>query len=270
MDEYVRWLHLHETGGRIVNGWQRLVRSLIGGILVLTFSGCGPSAENQAELHYRLKVEVETPQGLRSGSSVIWVKAVRNPSWVNPEGRGIRALFRGEAVSIDLPNGRTLFALLRSVSGNRDAPAEWPVTSFDDILDPQEDFVDNVKQLSQITRSDIMRPLPKTEHISPNGGEDIPVLPLLVTFKDINDPGSVVRVDADDLAASFGAGYQLKAITAEISSGPVTKGIEKKLGWLNSTKGALLNVDIANYPPLGVPLPFAANIVDSDFKTGRK
>jgi len=121
-----------------VNGWQRLVRSLIGGILVLTFSGCGPSAENQAELHYRLKVEVETPQGLRSGSSVIWVKAVRNPSWVNPEGRGVRTLFRGEAVSIDLPNGRTLFALLRSVSGNRDAPAEWPVMSLDGVTGQEQ------------------------------------------------------------------------------------------------------------------------------------
>ena len=251
-------------------GRQRFVGSLICGILVLILSGCGPSAEDQAELHYRLKVEVDTPQGVRSGSSVIWVKAVRNPNWVNPEGRGIRTLFRGEAVAIDLPNGRTLFALLRSVSGNRDAPAEWPVTSFDDILDPQADFVDNVKQLSQVTRSDVMRPLPKTEYTLPNGGEDIPVLPLLVTFKNINDPGSVVRVDADDLAASFGAGYRLKAITAEISSGPVTTGIEKKLDWLNSTRGALLNVDIADYPPQGVPLPFAANIVVNDFIAGRK
>lgn len=178
--------------------WQRFVSSLICAILVLTLSGCGPSAEDQAELHYRLKVEVETPQGLRSGSSVIWVKAVRNPNWTNTEGRGNRAQFRGEAVAIDLPNGRTLFALLRTESGNIDAPADWLVTSFNDILDPQADFVDNVKQLSQITRSDVMRPLPKTEHVLPNGGEDIPALPLLVTFKDINDPRSVVRVDSDD------------------------------------------------------------------------
>jgi hypothetical protein len=268
MEECAQWPHVDETGGRIVIGRQRFVGSLICGLLVLALSGCGPSAEDRAELYYRLKVEVETPQGLRTGSSVIWVKAVRNPNWVNPEGRGIRTRFRGEAVAIDLPNGRTIFALLRTVGGNRDAPAEWPVTSFGNILDPQADFVDDVKQLSQITRSGVMRPLPKTEHVLPNGGDDIPALPLLVTFKDKNDPGSIVPVDSDDLAASFGAGYRLKAITAEISSGPVTTGIAKKLDWLNSTKGALLNVDIADYPPLGVPLPFAANIVDSDFKAG--
>lgn len=227
-------------------GLQRFVSLLVGGILVLTLSGCGPSAEDQAELHYLLKVEVETPQGPRSGSGVIWVKAVRNPNWVNPEGRGIRTRYRGEAVAIDLPNGRTLFALLRTVSGNMDAPAEWPVTSFNDILDRQADFVDAVKQLSQITRSDVVRPLAKTEHILPNGGEDIPALPLLVTFKDINDPRSVVWVDSDDLAASFGAGYRLKAITVEISSGPVTTGIEKKLGWLPQYYDKMLDGDRLN------------------------
>ncbi len=240
-------------------GRQRLVRSLICGILVLTISGCGPFAEDQAELHYRLKVEVETPQGLRSGSSVIWVRAVRNPDWVNPEARGIRTKYRGEAVAIDLPNGRTLFALLRTVSGNTDAPADWPVTSFDDILDRQADFVDSVKQLSQITRSGVMRPLPKTEHILPNGGEDIPALPLLVTFKDTNDPGSVVRVDSDDLAASFGAGYRLKAITAEISSGPVTTGIEKRLGWLSQSDDGGLDptMGVTAKPTLAQQLGFS-------------
>jgi hypothetical protein len=216
------------------------------GIALLALAACGPSAEDRAELHYRLKVEVETPQGLRSGSSVIWVKAVRNPNWVNPEGRGIRTRYRGEAVAIDLPNGKTLFALLRTESGNVDAPAEWPVRSFADILDRQADFVADVKQLSRTTTSGAVRPLPKTEHVLPNGGQDIPALPLLVTFKDINDPKSVERVDSDDLAASFGAGYRLKAITAQISGGPVTTGIEKKLGWLPQYYDKMLDGDQLN------------------------
>jgi hypothetical protein len=52
---------------------------------------------------------------------------------------------------------------------------------------------------------------------------------MLVTFKDIADPTSVVLVDPDDLAASFGAGYRLKAITVQVTDKPVTVGIEKRL-----------------------------------------
>jgi hypothetical protein len=210
--------------------------SMLAGTALFALWGCAPSGNDKAELHYRLTVEVETPQGVRSGSSVIWVQAVRNPNWVNPEGRGIRTKYRGEAVAVDLPNGMTLFALLRSESGDVDAPADWPVTSFRDILSEDADFVDDVRQLSGLGGSENVdpRPLPRTEHILPNGGQNIPALPLLVIFKDINDPKSVTRVAQDDLAASFGAGYRLKAITVKISQGPVTTGIEKKLAWLDN------------------------------------
>ncbi len=67
-------------------------------------------------------------------------------------------------------------------------------------------------------------------------------LPILVRFRDINDPTSVERVDPDNLAASFGPGVTLVNASIEIvSSGfwpfralglsgtPVTTGIEKRL-----------------------------------------
>ena len=43
--------------------------------------------------------------------------------------------------------------------------------------------------------------------------------PLMVTFADVDDPTSVQRVDPDDLAATFGAGVRLKAVTLEIVDG---------------------------------------------------
>ncbi|MCP4082076.1 MAG: hypothetical protein GY743_17720, partial [Planctomycetaceae bacterium] len=56
-------------------------------------------------------------------------------------------------------------------------------------------------------------------------------LPLLVTFTDINDPASVVRVDPYDLEKYFGTGVKLKAVTLEIAGEPVTRGeVEKVLG----------------------------------------
>jgi hypothetical protein len=66
------------------------------------------------------------------------------------------------------------------------------------------------------------------------GPIDIPLgaLPLLVRFRDLNDPTTVERVDPFDLAGSFGAGVKIKRATIEITNAPVTTGIEQKLPWL--------------------------------------
>lgn len=60
-------------------------------------------------------------------------------------------------------------------------------------------------------------------------------LPLMVTFADIVDSKTVNRVDPDDLAASFGAGVRLKAVTLTVAEEPVTEGkVEAVLGWLGT------------------------------------
>ena len=66
------------------------------------------------------------------------------------------------------------------------------------------------------------------------GPVDVPIgaLPLLVRFRDLNDPATVERVDPFDLAASFGPGVKLQRATIEITNDPVTTGIEQKLPWL--------------------------------------
>lgn len=63
---------------------------------------------------YRLTVEVETPEGLRTGSSVIEVDTRQTRFALNPSAAGVSERVRGEAVAVDLPGRRTLFALLRS------------------------------------------------------------------------------------------------------------------------------------------------------------
>jgi hypothetical protein len=57
--------------------------------------------------------------------------------------------------------------------------------------------------------------------------------PLLVTFTDLADPKTVRRIDPGNLAASFGPGYVLKAITLEITDEKTSGGrIENILRWL--------------------------------------
>lgn len=57
--------------------------------------------------------------------------------------------------------------------------------------------------------------------------------PRLVRFRDIADPMSVEKVDADDLPASFGEGYAIKRITAQITDEKVTDEISARISWLS-------------------------------------
>jgi len=68
--------------------------------------------------------------------------------------------------------------------------------------------------------------------LKPKGDTPIESMPLLVRFRDPNDPKTVERVDPNDLAASFGAGVKLTRATVEITDDPLTTGIEKRLPWL--------------------------------------
>ncbi len=172
-----------------------------------------------ARYRYRMTVEVDTPQGLRSGSSV---REISSGLQTVP-GRGSMPMtkFKGEAVAIDLPNGRTLFALLdESIN----------MTS---IFEPDdrtaELFVANVAKLARRDQRGRTVVLPPDQY------------PRLVTFGDINDPISVQAVDPANLAASFGAGMRLKRFTVEITDDPVTDGVEKRLRWLPGLHGSYLD-----------------------------
>jgi hypothetical protein len=80
-----------------------------------------------------------------------------------------------------------------------------------------------------------------------SGKRELPLasLPMLVRFRDLNDPKTVEKVDPLDISKSFGTGARLVRATLEIvpmgvwplnsfgiTGEPVTSAIEKKLPWL--------------------------------------
>jgi hypothetical protein len=202
-------------------------------VAALVASGC---TERSLPYHYKLTVEVETPEGLRSGSSVM---AVRMPNYL----KGTEALggsgpsARGEAVAVDLPNGKVLFALLPS-----DADVDWAGTvHMKSTGRKQDDFPDKKKFRERLRNS--RETFPVTRWVEQWGGEKVDNYPIMVTFEDIKDPKSVKRVNPDDLVASFGAGYKLKAITVLGTDQPVTTGLEKRLGWLSKYPEPRLDPD---------------------------
>lgn len=216
---------------------------------------------------YRLTVEVDTPQGVRRGSSVIEVNVRVASQWEIPSPGALSFRTQGEAVAVDLPGGRTLFALLRSErSVDWAAGALFRVTPRipyrpDQPLPPP--WNDEFHQRYRMMLAD--RSLHVLVPNDPPVGSPITRIdyPMLVTFTDINDPRTVARVDPANLAASFGAGYRLNRITVQLTDDPVTTGIERRLGWLGEYPEPSLNPQHSLYD-----FSVSATVTHGDFRRG--
>ncbi len=183
--------------------------------------GCSGSP---IQMRYRLAVELETPQGLRRGSSVVEVTKV--------EGSGIpdtavRSSFRGEAVALELPGG-TLFALLSSME-DADYGADLPtrvILPRTPKTVPRQSWRERVL-LVQATKGVI----------------DVPerLWPMFVTFADIREPTSVRRVYPEIMAPEFGQGYRIRRVTIEMTDAEITVGIRRLLPWLDAYAGKHLD-----------------------------
>jgi hypothetical protein len=183
-------------------------------VVFLVLSSLGLSGCGSYDWHQKLTVEVETPDGVKSGSAVTEVSWWENRFF--KDGGVLQSAIKGEAAVVDLGNGRYLFALLSHANDSRYMAGLAPriVTDRDKL----------VWSLEAITRAKALsgRLVVPPKHF-----------PMLVTFTDINDPKSVKKVDPANLGATFGMSYALKSITLEITDEPVTEGTVKSvLGWL--------------------------------------
>jgi hypothetical protein len=192
---------------------RRGVLGLLAGAATFVLSGCGFFGGNS--YRFKMTVEVDTPQGMKSGSSVY---AVMGSSFTD---------VRGEALMVDLPDGKMLFALLRraNATGGNDNLAQLSMRALDPAYNGAA--IESAKRIAS------------SDGITSPGAARAEDNPLLVTFADINDPTSVTRVDPADLAASLGAG--LKRIMVEVTDEDVTVGIQKKFPWWEKLKNRHLD-----------------------------
>lgn len=236
----------------------------LGAVAILP--ACNASGHELPTYRYRLTVEVDTPEGLKSGSSVIEVRTELAGKVKLPDANGLRIEFKGEAVAVDLGPRGVLFALLRSESS-----VSWAGGVMERVTPPPpaatkvryakwharmlaNKGVHALHRISPFTLQPWERPKP----------DDPPKdYPMLVRFGDITDPKTVERVNPDDLAASFGSGVKLRRITVELTDDPVTTGIEKRLEWLSRHPEPSLN-------PSHGPTDFSisATLHHGDFRYG--
>ncbi|MGQ2968914.1 MAG: hypothetical protein ACT6RF_09220 [Allorhizobium sp.] len=185
-----------------------MLRILVALALCLPIAGCDLFGFHDWEWHQKLTVSVMTPEGLKTGSAVVSVNVYDRPSWWGLgdfRGAGASSL-SGEAVTVDLGNGRYLFALLSNYSHET----------------ARETFISKEEQPR--TKADVIAVYDRLEKMRGSRELAREHYPLLVTLDDIRDPASVRRVDPGNLSASFGPGYRLNAITLSITDESVTRG----------------------------------------------
>ena len=176
---------------------------------------------------YRLTVEVETPEGIKSASGVMAVHPDRSYS------RGGKTNTKGDAVFVDLGGGKNLLALLAHI----DKSVELDEINYV-ALRAYKAAGQNVS-FNQMNRLTGTVPVKGT------------VIPVLVSFADPTDPGTAQVVSPDNIEAALGKGIRLRGISAEVVPNgvwpldfggalgdPVTRGIEAKLPWLNGADNA--------------------------------
>ena len=170
----------------------------------------------------KVTVRVDTPGGLRTGSSVHKVSVTHhtNDFLVGlANGHSLTSGMRGEAVVVDVrpdaPPGepRYLFLLL----------GEPPYRLAQHAIRPGRDASSYRAQPNQ-KRLSVGESF--SQIVNAEGSHPVPVyrLPLMVTFRDVADPTSVMRVEPDQLAATFGPGVRLDAVTLEVVDEEVAQG----------------------------------------------
>jgi hypothetical protein len=169
---------------------------------------------------YRLTLEVETPEGLKTGSGVVSVHPDRGYS------RHGHTTTRGDAVFVDLGGGKNLVALMAHIDSTVD--------------------LDGMNYLALRAYKAAGRNVSFNEMSRMTGAVPVTgaLIPVLVTFADVRDPATIRTVSSEAVAA-FGNGFRLHDIHAEVVPNglwpldfggplgePVTRGLETKLPWL--------------------------------------
>ncbi len=199
-------------------------------LLVLIFSGIALvmaadklKGDKVYSWRYKMTVEIETPEGIKTGSSVreVIVHFIPNPS--APSGYNNYVDMKGEAVVVDLGQKGKFFAVQNYQDHAR------PFYLFDG---PPGRTLEGAAFYSQLrAKADI----------------DPKDYPMFVTFEDMNDPLSVRFVYGNNANGPnqdppysfqnnfekiYGPGYKLKNVTIEMTDEPVIYKIKPLLPWL--------------------------------------
>ncbi|MEF3365649.1 hypothetical protein V3H18_03780 [Methylocystis sp. 9N] len=168
---------------------------------------------------YRLTVELLTPAGPRTGASVIEARK----AWQLPlmGASNVRYTIDGEAVRVDLGDGRVLYALLMNEATQFELP--WFGARRGSVAPALPRSYSREEQAAlwaELVRSDAMVTLDAQDY------------PQLVTLANNSDPSSLAIVPTANVGTALGRSHQLARITLQPTGDPVTHTLRQRLPWL--------------------------------------
>jgi hypothetical protein len=168
--------------------------------------GFGPSAA----LRYRMIVEVQTPQGLRTGSGMIESQIDKGPA--TGQASGITYDLRGEAVAVDMGDGRMLFALL---SDARRVAADYHADLFHSALESGARAIPPLPRRYESQEWREERAAARA--VKPSVILPRALYPKLARLRDPADVRTIDILDPDDLSGAFGMGVAVRRIGLRVT-----------------------------------------------------
>ena len=173
---------------------------------------------------YRMTVTVETPEGIKTSSAVRELRVQKGLGLFPEMSPGVE--LEGEAVVIDLGHRGVLFSMI---------PRDYLYGTIFHLF-PREGGLTSggIRYYNHFTNEKAILPRDKYPEFSP-----------FVTFKNLNDPKSVIGIDPDKIDKTFGEGVKIKEIYVQFTDQPITHEVKTKLPWLANIKGYLSGKNIS-------------------------
>jgi hypothetical protein len=207
--------------------------SLTSVAMSLLLAGCSKSeyylGKEFPPVRYRITATVETPDGPRTGSSVIETRWNQSGKMLASTGAGGSANYSGEGIYVKLPENQNLILSLSSATH-----FEWAGYQFRSILpniasvdhraqDSESRYAELDKYWAEIAANRNVYSIPR---LAPYN-KTVDNYPYFITFTDINDPATSKFVDPDNLAKIFGPGYRFVSLTIQVTDEPVSNNISR-------------------------------------------
>jgi hypothetical protein len=179
--------------------------------------------------NYKLTVTVTTPDGPKVGSSIVKLK--HSSAMVPGFARRGYVEVTGEAVYVELDQGRNLFVTLTNLgSGRRGPPASPLEGALNAEFLPRKAFGLNFwpGQERELCHAVALAKEKGPMQIAPQ------VVPTTVTFQSLQDPKSVENLDPSNMVQTLGPDVSLASVTVEITDQHPQDRIRSVLPWLSS------------------------------------
>ncbi|MBK9585619.1 MAG: hypothetical protein KA099_12315 [Alphaproteobacteria bacterium] len=215
-------------------------------LLVLLFSGIALvmaadklKGDKVYSWRYKMTVEIETPEGVKTGSAVREVTVHFTPNPSATSGYNNYLSLEGEAVIVDLDTRGKVFAILDGPLLGADYGSSIIFYVFSE--GPPGRTIEGAKYYRELKANKLL----DTTHY-----------PKFVAFDDLADPKSVVslveyktdekyppEIDIEQtyFEKYFGAGVKLKSVKIEMTDEDISWKVEGILPWINSYRNILFD-----------------------------